>query len=143
LTAPSQEGQERAMRDALNDSGLQPSDIGYINAHGTATDTGDVVEARSVRAVFGGHTDHLPVSSTKSMHGHLIGATGALELALSVLAMNRGAFPPTAGLQDPDPACDLLHVMGGAKQADRVNAVLSNSFAFGGSNACLVARRAG
>lgn len=143
LTAPSQDGQEKAMRDALNDSGLQPSDIGYINAHGTATDTGDVVEARSVRAVFGGHTDHLPVSSTKSMHGHLIGATGALELALSVLAMNRGAFPPTAGLQDPDPACDLLHVMGGAKQADRVNAVLSNSFAFGGSNACLVARRAG
>jgi len=142
LTAPSQEGQERAMRAALDDAGLQAADIGYLNAHGTATDAGDVIEARSIRAVFGAHTDRLPVSSTKSMHGHLIGATGALELAISVLAMNRGALPPTAGLQDPDPNCDLLHVRNEALPAPGVNAVLSNSFAFGGSNACLVVRRA-
>jgi len=143
LTAPSQDGQERAMRDALADARLEPADIGYVNAHGTATDAGDIIEARSIRAVFGKHTDHLPVSSTKSMHGHLIGATGALELALSVLAMNRGALPPTAGLQDPDPACELLHIRDQALLAPGLTAVLSNSFAFGGSNACLVARRAG
>jgi len=141
LTAPSREGQERAMREALIDAGLQPTDIGYLNAHGTATEAGDTIEAQSIRAVFAEHADHLPVSSTKSMHGHLIGAAGALELALAVLAMNRGALPPTAGLVEPDPACDLLHVVGKAHQAPAVNAVMSNSFAFGGSNACLVARR--
>jgi 3-oxoacyl-[acyl-carrier-protein] synthase II len=141
LTAPSQEGQELAMRDALMDAGLPLGDIGYLNAHGTATDTGDIIESRSIRAVFGEHTDQLPVSSTKSMHGHLIGAAGALELALSVLAMNKGALPPTTGLTDPDPACDLLLVRGSAMPAPQVNAVMSNSFAFGGSNACLVARR--
>lgn len=142
LTTPSQEGQERAMRAALDDAGLLASDIGYINAHGTATEAGDLIEARSIRAVFGEYTDQLPVSSTKGLHGHLIGAGGALELALSVMAMNRGSLPPTAGLQDPDPGCDLLHVRDTARMAPGLNAVLSNSFAFGGSNACLVARRA-
>ncbi len=141
LTAPSQEGQERAMRHALADAGLQPSDIGYINAHGTATDAGDVIEARSIRAVFGVHADQLPVSSTKGTHGHLIGAAGALEMVLAVLALQRGQLPPTAGLADPDPDCPLRHVLNGPLKDPALRAVLSNSFAFGGSNACLIAKR--
>lgn len=142
LTAPSREGQERAMREALSDAGLLPTDIGYLNAHGTATETGDAIEAQSIRGVFGDHTDHLPVSSTKGLHGHLIGAAGALELVLSVLALNRGTLPPTVGLLDPDPSCDLLHVREAALPVPGLRAVMSNSFAFGGTNACLVARRA-
>ena len=141
LTAPSREGQERAMRDALADAGLLPEDIGYLNAHGTATEAGDTIEAQSIRSVFGSHTDHLPVSSTKGLHGHLIGAAGALELALSVMALHRGALPATAGLVEPDPSCDLLHILKSARPAPGLNAVMSNSFAFGGSNACLIARR--
>ncbi|MEZ5644278.1 MAG: beta-ketoacyl-[acyl-carrier-protein] synthase family protein [Burkholderiaceae bacterium] len=141
LTAPSQDGQERAIRAALHDAGMTPGDIGYVNAHGTATDAGDPIEAQSIRSVFGDHAAQLPVSSTKAVHGHLIGAAGALEMALSIQAMNTGWLPPTAGLEDPDPACPVKHVAGEAIEAPGVGAVLSNSFAFGGSNACLIARR--
>ncbi|WP_374591547.1 beta-ketoacyl synthase [Aquabacterium sp.] len=141
LTAPSVDGQVAAMRQALAQAGLQPADIHYLNAHGTATDAGDVIETQSIHAVFGEHAARLPVSSTKAVHGHLIGAGGAAELVISILAMNRGAIPPTANLTDPDPRCDLDYVPLQARRGCDIQAVMSNSFAFGGSNACLVARR--
>lgn len=141
LTAPSSAEQVRAMRQAIADAGMQPAQIQYLNAHGTATDAGDVVETQSIRAVFGDAADSLAVSSTKSMHGHLIGASGILEFAISVMAMEQGALPPTATLEVPDPRCDLDFVPLTARRNVEVEAVMSNSFAFGGSNVSLVARR--
>lgn len=141
LTAPSSVEQVEAMRQALAQAGLEPADIGYLNAHGTATDAGDVVEAESIRTVFGAAAAQLPVSSTKSVHGHLIGASGMLELVISVMAMLDGALPPTATLDVPDPRCALDHIAREARRGVKVDAVMSNSFAFGGSNASLVARR--
>ena len=141
LTAPSSVEQVVAMRQALDEAGLEPADIGYLNAHGTATDAGDVVETQSIRSVFGEAASRLPVSSTKSMHGHLIGASGILEFVISVMAMNQGALPPTATLDNPDPRCDLDFIPLTARRGCDVQAVMSNSFAFGGSNACLIARR--
>ena len=141
LTAPSSIEQVRAMRQALADAGMQPAQIQYLNAHGTATDAGDVVETQSIRTVFGAAADRLAVSSTKSMHGHLIGASGILEFAISVMALEQGALPPTATLEVPDPRCDLDFVPLTARRNVEVDAVMSNSFAFGGSNVSLVARR--
>ncbi len=141
LTAPSAEGQAQAMRQALQEAGLAPEQIQYINAHGTATEAGDVIETQSIHQVFGSATRQLAVSSTKSMHGHLIGAGGALELALSIEAMNSGSLPPTAHLERPDPRCDLDYIPLQARHGCAVEAVMSNSFAFGGSNVSLVARR--
>lgn len=140
LTAPSVVGQVAAMRQALQEAGLEPGAIDYVNAHGTATDAGDVVESESIAEVFGASA--VPVSSTKAVHGHLIGAAGALELVLAILAMREGAIPPTAHLEHPDPRCALDHVPLQARRGCAIDAVLSNSFGFGGSNACLVARRA-
>lgn len=141
LTAPSTAQQVRAMRQALDDAGLRPEQIQYLNAHGTATDVGDVVETQSIRTVFGAAADRLMVSSTKAMHGHLIGASGIVEFIISVMAMNRGAVPPTATLDEADPQCDLDYVPLTARRDCAIDAVMSNSFAFGGSNVSLVARR--
>ena len=142
LTAPSSAEQVYAMQQALADAKLQASEIQYLNAHGTATQTGDVVETESIRTVFGAREDsQLAISSTKSMHGHLIGASGILEFALAVMAMNSGSLPPTATLDTPDPQCDLDFIPLHARHGCTVNAIMSNSFAFGGSNVSLVARR--
>lgn len=141
LTAPSAQGQAAAMRQALAEAGLEPAQVRYLNAHGTATEVGDIVEAQAIRAVFGAAANTLAVSSTKAVHGHLIGAGGAVELALAILAMQRGLAPPTAHLEDPDPRCALDCVPLQARELGTVDAVMSNAFAFGGSNASLVARR--
>ncbi|MGP1628422.1 MAG: beta-ketoacyl-[acyl-carrier-protein] synthase family protein [Giesbergeria sp.] len=141
LTAPSVDGQAHAMEQALQEAGLAPEQIQYLNAHGTATDAGDVIETQSIHKAFGSAARQLAVSSTKSMHGHLIGATGALELALSIEALNSGSLPPTAHLDQPDPRCDLDYIALQARHGCHVEAVMSNSFAFGGSNVSLIARR--
>ncbi len=141
LTAPSVSGQVAAMRQALGEAGLAPDDIGYLNAHGTATELGDVVEAGAVAEVFGSRGP--AVSSTKAVHGHLIGAGGAVELILAIQALRTGRLPPSANLDDPDPRCGALDLIrGAARDACGMRAVMSNSFAFGGSNASLVALRA-
>jgi nodulation protein E len=141
ITQPSPEGAARAMRAALSDAGLKPEDIGYINAHGTATQANDATETAAIRKVFGGHADRLQVSSTKSMHGHALGAAGALEAVATVLALHHGILPPTANYNEPDPACDLDVIPNQARSA-RVEFALSNSFAFGGLNAVLAFGRA-
>lgn len=140
LSRPDRDGQVRAMKQALAESGLQPQDIGYLNAHGTATAVGDVVESEAINAVFGSETERIPVSSTKSMHGHLLGGAGALEFAAALMAFD-GTLPPTAFLEQPDLACKLRHVPK-AEKITPPRAVMSNSFAFGGSNVVLVAERA-
>jgi 3-oxoacyl-(acyl-carrier-protein) synthase len=130
------------MRAALADAGLQLADIGYINAHGTATVAGDLAETEAIKQVFGAHARRLAVSSTKSMHGHVMGATGAVEFIAGVLALQHEFLPPTINLHKPDPACDLDYVPNAARPAPGLMHVMSNSFAFGGSNAVLVASRA-
>jgi 3-oxoacyl-[acyl-carrier-protein] synthase II len=142
LTQPAVDGQVRAMRAALADAGLQPDAVGYINAHATATPAGDKIEIDAIKQTFGGHARRLALSGTKSMHGHLVGAAGALEFAITVLALKKRRLPPTAHLNMPDPECDLDCVPCVGRQAPRLEYALSNSFAFGGSNAVLVARRA-
>jgi len=141
ITKPNAQGQERAIRSALRDAKMQPQDIGYINAHGTATVAGDVEETKAIKLAFGEHAYRVPVSSTKSMHGHLLGATGALEFMAAVLAMQNNAIPPTINLDQPDPECDLDYVPNVGRRGVALDAVMSNSFAFGGSNAVLIARR--
>jgi nodulation protein E len=140
ITQPSSDGAVRAMRVALRDAGLRPEQIGYINAHGTGTAANDKSEAAAIRAVFGAHADSLPVSSTKSMHGHLLGAAGALECLATVLALRDGELPPTANFSEYDPECDLDVIQNQARQL-QVEWALSNSFAFGGLNAVLALRR--
>ena len=142
ITRPSVDGQARAIRLALEDARMAPSEIGYINAHGTATEANDPVETAAIRAVFGNEAMKVPVSSTKSMHGHLLGAAGALELVAALGALREGILPPTMHLTRPDPACDLDYVPGKARKVKGLQAVMSSSFAFGGTNAVLVARRA-
>jgi 3-oxoacyl-[acyl-carrier-protein] synthase II len=142
ISRPDRDGQVRAMREALHEAQLEPSAIGYINAHGTATAVGDVVECEAINAVFGAAAKEIPVSSTKSMHGHLLGGAGALEFAAALLALERGVLPPTAFLDDPDPACAVRHVALRAERVAPLRAVMSNSFAFGGSNVVLIAERA-
>ena len=139
ITQPSSEGPARAMRAALLDAGAQPEQIGYINAHGTGTTANDPVETAAIRNVFGAHAEKLAVSSTKSMHGHALGAAGALEAVATVLALDRGLLPPTANFTEPDPACDL-DVIPNVARAAQVEWAMSNSFAFGGLNAVLVFR---
>jgi 3-oxoacyl-[acyl-carrier-protein] synthase II len=140
ITRPSVEGQARAMRLALEDAALDADGIGYINAHGTGTLANDPVETAAIRAVFGARAAATPVSSTKSMHAHLLGAAGALELVAAILAARERVLPPPAHLEIPDPECDLDYVPRVARRVERVGAVMSNSFAFGGTNAVLVAR---
>jgi nodulation protein E len=130
------------MRLALEDAAIGPESVGYINAHGTGTQANDAVETAAIRQVFGGHAESTPVSSTKSMHGHLLGAAGALEMVAALLALRDGVLPPTMHLREPDPECDLDYVAEGARQVEGLRAVMSNSFAFGGTNAVLIARRA-
>ena len=142
MSRPDRDGQVRAMCAALEESGLQPSAIGYLNAHGTATAVGDVVEAEAINAVFADAAKELWVSSTKSLHGHLLGGAGALEFAATLLALEEGILPPTGFLEQPDPACALRHVAIKAQHIDPPRAVMSNSFGFGGSNVVLVAERA-
>ena len=141
LTKPSPQAQARVMTLALNDAGLQAHDIDYVNAHGSATPANDVTETCAIRAVFNTHAQRLPVSSTKSMHGHLLGAAGALEFMIALLAMRYQALPPTAHLAIPDPECDLDYVPDPGRSGVDVHHVMSNSFAFGGTNAVLIASR--
>ena len=140
ITQPSPAGAARAMRSALSDAGMSPEDIGYINAHGTATQANDATETTAIREVFGPHADRLCVSSTKSMHGHALGAAGALEAVATTLALHSGILPPTANFNQPDPACDLDVIPHTARRVE-VECALSNSFAFGGLNAVLAFRR--
>lgn len=142
LTQPSREGQVRAMRGALADAGIPPEAVGYINAHATATKVGDVVEVQAVKEAFGAHAGRLAVSSTKSMNGHLVGAAGAVELGLTLMAVAKGRIPPTANLTQPDAECDLDFVPLRGREAPDLEYALSNSFGFGGSNASLVVKRA-
>ena len=136
MTQPSSEGAARAMSAALRDAGLVPEQIGYINAHGTGTEANDRTEATAIRAVFGAQADRISVSSTKSMHGHSLGAAGAIEAVATVLALRKGILPPTANFTAADPLCNLDCVPNVARK-QRVEACLSNSFAFGGLNAVL------
>jgi nodulation protein E len=140
ITQPLSDGAALAMRAALEDAALSPDRIGYINAHGTGTPSNDVTETRAIRAVFEHHADRIAVSSTKSMHGHALGAAGALEAAATVLALRHCMAPPTANYVDADPECDLDVVPNQARRCE-TEFGLSNSFAFGGLNAVLAFRR--
>jgi len=136
LTQPTHEGPHRAMRLALEDAGLAPEDVDYINAHGTGTPVNDSTETEAIRALFKQHADKLLVSSSKSMHGHTLGAAGALEAVVSLLALQHGIVPPTANFVAPDPAC-ALNVVPNHPRHVPIRVALSNSFAFGGLNAAL------
>jgi 3-oxoacyl-[acyl-carrier-protein] synthase II len=138
ITAPAEggEGGYRAMKIALHKAGLAPSEIDYINAHGTSTPLNDRTETQAIKALFGEHAYKVAISSTKSMIGHLLGAAGAVEAAFSVLAIQRGVLPPTINLDSPDPECDLDYVPHSARR-QRVRATMSNAFGFGGHNAVL------
>jgi len=140
LTQPSAEGQVRAMRTALDDAELNLASIGYINAHATGTGSGDKVEIEAIKQLFADHAHCIAVSSTKSMHGHLLGAAGALEFAITVMALKQRKIPPTAHLTQPDPDCDLDCVPCIGRSSPELDYALCNSFAFGGSNAVLIAR---
>ena len=139
ITQPSAEGAARAIRAALRDAALAPDAVGYINAHGTGTSANDSTETVAIRAVFGAHAGRLPISSTKSMHGHALGASAAMECLATALALRDGLLPPTANYREPDPACDL-DVIPNQARAAQVEYALSNSFAFGGLNAVLALR---
>jgi len=140
ITQPTVDGPARAIRMALDEAGINPQEIGYINAHGTGTQLNDAVETRVIKEVFGDHARRLAVSSTKSMHGHVMGATGAVELVATVMAIEKGAIPPTANYSEPDPECDLDYVPNQAQERP-IRTAISNSFAFGGLNAVLLVRR--
>jgi 3-oxoacyl-[acyl-carrier-protein] synthase II len=137
IPSPDPEPATAAMRQALADAGLPPAAVDYVNAHATSTPVGDVAEARVLEVVFGDALHAVPVSSTKSMTGHLLTAAAAVEALACLIAMERGAVPPTINLDDPDPECDLLHVPNQARE-QKVRVAVSNSFGFGGSNTCLV-----
>jgi 3-oxoacyl-(acyl-carrier-protein) synthase len=142
ITRPTVEGQARAMRAALVSAGRTADAIDYVNAHGTATLQNDSVETSALKDVFGARAYSIPVSSTKSMHGHLLGAAGALEFVIAVASMERSLVPPTMHLDSPDAACDLDYVAGRARTGIPLRMVMSNSFAFGGTNAVLIAEQA-
>jgi 3-oxoacyl-[acyl-carrier-protein] synthase II len=135
--APDADGSTRAIREALADAGLNPGDVDYINAHGTSTELNDRYETAAIKRVFGDKAYDIPVSSTKSMTGHLLGAAGGLEAAACCLAIRDGIIPPTINYEQPDPECDLDYVVEGARQSE-VSVAISNSFGFGGHNAVLV-----
>ena len=141
LTQPTVEGPAAAMAAALDDAGLEPSQVGYVNAHGTGTRANDATETAAIRRVFGAAADRLAVSSTKSMHGHTLGAAGALEAVATVLALQHALLPPTVNFTEVDPECDLDVVPNAARPVE-IEAALSSSFAFGGLNAVLAFRRA-
>jgi nodulation protein E len=141
LTAPSADGAARAMRAALDDAGMTPEQVDYVNAHGTGTRLNDKTEVEALGQVFGEHLHRLPVSSTKSMVGHCLNAGGAVELAVSALALHHGVLPPTIGFREPDPECAVDCVPNEARRAP-IRVAMSNSFAFGGLNAVLLLRRA-
>jgi 3-oxoacyl-(acyl-carrier-protein) synthase len=141
ITRPTVPGQASAMARALENARMTAADIGYINAHGTATQANDSVETAAIKEVFGKRAYETPVSSTKSMHGHLLGAAGALEFVAALMAMREGMIPPTMHLRQSDPQCDLDYVPLAARPAT-LQAVMSNSFAFGGTNAVLIATQA-
>jgi nodulation protein E len=140
IVMPDAGGAARAMRGALAQGRLAPQDVGYVNAHGTGTQANDPTETRAIRAVFGAHADALAVSSTKSMHGHALGAAGAIELVAVIGALREGVVPPTINHLGPDPECDL-NVVPNVAQERPVQAALSNSFAFGGLNAVVALQR--
>ncbi len=140
ITSPTLDGPIRCMRLALNDAGLNPEDVDYINAHGTSTPQNDANETRAIKEVLNSHAYNVPVSSTKSMTGHLLGAAGAIESAFTVLSLHHGIIPPTINLDYPDPECDLDYVSNGARE-QKIDYALSNSFGFGGTNACLAFKR--
>jgi 3-oxoacyl-[acyl-carrier-protein] synthase II len=142
MTAPDPEGDgaARAMQAALRDGGIEPSGVGYINAHGTSTPYNDKFETLAIKRVFGEHARRLAVSSTKSMTGHLLGAAGGIEAIATVLAVHHGLLPPTINYETPDPDCDLDYVPNQARKQD-VEFALSNAFGFGGTNATLAFRR--
>lgn len=140
ITQPCAEGPAKAMQWALRDANLEPRQVDYINAHGTGTQTNDVTEVSAIRAVFSEHADRLLVSSTKSMHGHTLGAAGAIEAIATILALRNNLIPPTANYTTPDPACNLDVVPNHARKAN-IQIAISNTFAFGGLNATLVIRR--
>jgi 3-oxoacyl-[acyl-carrier-protein] synthase II len=142
LTAPSPggEGAARSMKMALRTSGLNPTDVTYINAHGTSTPQGDIAETQAIKSVFGDHAKKLVVSSTKGATGHMLGAAGAVETAVCVLAIKNSIVPPTINLQNPDPECDLDYVPNTARQMP-VNAIVNNSFGFGGHNSTIAAKK--
>jgi len=142
LTKPDAPGQARALRAALRQAGLEPRDVGYCNAHGTATRIGDVIERDALAEVWGNDLDHLSVSSTKALHGHLLGAAGALEAAITVLALQHRQLPPNAHVTEIDPACRMNLVTRNGVAAPQLEVALSNSFAFGGTNAVLLFKRA-
>jgi len=143
ITAPAPEGEgaARCIGLALEDAKMVPQEIDYINAHGTSTEYNDINETLAIKKIFGERAYQIPISSTKSMTGHLLGAAGAIEGIYSVLALTRGAIPPTINYENPDPECDLDYVPNQARKAD-LSAVLSNSFGFGGTNACVIFKRA-
>jgi len=138
--APGGEGAARCMRMALRNAGLNPEDIDYINAHGTATPAGDIAETQAIKTIFGEHARKLLVSSTKGATGHMLGAAGAVEMIICLLAMRHQVAPPTINLEKPDPECDLDYVPHTPREW-KINAVVNNSFGFGGHNASIVARR--
>jgi 3-oxoacyl-[acyl-carrier-protein] synthase II len=142
MTAPAPEGAgaQIAMREALSDAGLEPRDVDYVNAHGTSTPANDAAETAAIKAVFGDHAYRMVVGSTKSMTGHTLGAAGAIETVISLLACQRGVIPPTINYEHPDPDCDLDYGVEGPVERE-LRAALSNSFGFGGHNVCLLARR--
>lgn len=140
IVMPQAAGAERAITGALRDARLNPEDVGYINAHGTGTAANDKTECAAVAHAFGPHADALMISSTKAMHGHCIGGTGAVELLACLMALTEGIIAPTIGYEEPDPEC-ALDVVPNAARERRVNAVLSNAFAFGGLNAVIALRR--
>ena len=142
ITAPQPEGKQaaRAMAEAIRDAGIAKEQIGYINAHGTSTPLNDATESAAIEACFGAHANALKISSTKSMTGHMLGAAGAFEAVLSLLALNEGIAPPTIGLEQEDDVCRLNYVKGTAQKLESDYA-LSNSFGFGGHNSCLVLKR--
>jgi len=141
IVLPSDVGAARAIQSALDDAGIDSGEVDYINAHGTGTPANDPTETRAIRKVFGEHADSLAVSSTKSMHGHALGAAGAIELIAAIGALRENVIPPTANFIDPDPECDLDYVPNVARERE-VRAALSNAFAFGGLNAVVALTRA-
>jgi beta-ketoacyl-acyl-carrier-protein synthase II len=141
ITQPDLSGQARAMVQALAEARLSPEQVDHLNAHGTGTKAGDSCETSAIKRVFGEHAWRLPVSATKALHGHLMGATGAVEMVATLEALRTRIAPPTAHLFHPDPECDLDYVSSGARELPRMHVAMSNSFGFGGSNAVIVAKR--
>ena len=138
---PVGDGAARCMDMALNDAGLAPENVNYINAHGTSTGAGDKLETTAIKRTFGDHAYNLHVSSTKSMTGHLLGAAGGVESVFTILALKNQRIPPTINLDEPDPECDLDYVPNSAREAD-IDCAITNSFGFGGTNASLLFKRA-